>query len=333
MMQIRRRENIDPEEGIRKYGRVEFADQINNKYPIDTPEHIRAAWNYINLPRNAIFYSIWELQHIKNRIMAAAKQFEIELSEDLIERDAKLFTSGNYPDRGIEITESDLDRIVESHSPVPIKVEHTDTPLELGLVTKIWRIGKDLFGKLSFTAPAWALIQSSGAKKLSAAVKRDKSGLAEVSIVRSPRIAGAAIFNSESVEFTFEINNGGGEMSETQAAESSKRISELERELRGRDVDTQIDSLKRMGKLTPVSEDLARAILMVGESQVVTFSDGTEKPVAETFFAFLESQPKVVEFSELAEGAKDTPSISEEEQELYAKLGISPETAAKYRKR
>lgn len=249
-----------------------------------------------------------------------------------IERDAKLFTAGDYPDRGIEITNDDLDRIIETHQPVPIKIEHIDSPIELGLVTKLWRAGKDLFGRLVFTPEAWALIQSSGAKKLSAAVKRDKSGITEVSIVKYPRIAGAAVFGGDSVEFQSEIN-GGEAMSETRSAEFSKRISDLERELKSRDVDSHIDALKRTGKLAPASEELARAILSAGDSQVVTFADGAEKPVAETFLAFLETQPKIIEFSELADGAKEPVEVSEAEREVYSKLGINPEAVAKHKGR
>ncbi len=343
-MQIRKRKDVDPEEGIRKYGDVEFADPVNNKYPIDTPEHVRAAWAYINVSRNTMFYSVDELEQIKRRIIEAAERFEIELSQEVVERDAKLFTAGSYPDRGIEITEADLDRMVENHKSAPIKVEHTDSPLELGMVTKLWRVGQDLFGKLRFTAPAWALVQSSGAGKLSAAVRRDKTGLVEVSLVRNPRVPGAAVFSGkcgiqsaecgtgsddeQPVIFAFDINKG-----EDNMTEFSKRIEELEKELIARKVDGQIETLKKAGKLAPASENTARALLSVGNAQVVTFSDGSEKPVAEAFMAFLESQPKVIEFSELADGAKEEPDLSEAEKEMCSKLGVSPEAVSKHRKR
>jgi len=332
-MQIGRRDDVDPEEGIRNYGEVEFADPVNNKYPIDTPEHVRAAWAYIHVPRNAMFYTAAEIELIKSRIIEAARRFGIELSEELIERDARLFAAGDYPDRGIEITEADLDRMVEEHKPVPIKVEHTDSPLELGMVTKLWRAGKDLFGRLAFTRAAWALVQASDAKKLSAAVRRDKSGLVEVSLVRSPRVAGAAVFGGEPVEFQFEIEGGGDDMTEARACEFSKRIADLERELRTREVDAKIESLKRAGKLAPAAEEIARVLLSAGDGQVVAFSDGAEKPVSETFLAFLEAQPKVIEFSELAAGAGEPVELSDAEREMCAKLGVSPEAAARYRRR
>lgn len=79
---IDRREDVNPEEGERKYGDVEFADPTNNKYPIDTEEHVRAAWSYINHKDNAAKYDANEVKQIKNRIKRAAKKFDIEISED-----------------------------------------------------------------------------------------------------------------------------------------------------------------------------------------------------------------------------------------------------------
>ena len=59
---IERREDVNPEEGKRKYGDVEFADPVNNKYPVDTPEHLRAAWSYINHKDNAAKYAADEVK-------------------------------------------------------------------------------------------------------------------------------------------------------------------------------------------------------------------------------------------------------------------------------
>src|SRR5690349_17954683 len=56
-MTIQPRDGVNPEEGIREYGDVDFADPVNNKYPVDTPEHIHAAWSYIHHQRDAAFYS------------------------------------------------------------------------------------------------------------------------------------------------------------------------------------------------------------------------------------------------------------------------------------
>jgi hypothetical protein len=79
---IDKREDVNPETGEEKYGDVEFADPTNNKYPIDTPEHIRAAWNYINHKDNAAKYDADEVETIKNRIKRAAKKHDIEINDD-----------------------------------------------------------------------------------------------------------------------------------------------------------------------------------------------------------------------------------------------------------
>lgn len=62
------------EAGTSKYGDVKFADEDNKKYPIDTEEHIRAAWNYINKKKNAAKYSAEDLKTVKGKIVAAWKK-------------------------------------------------------------------------------------------------------------------------------------------------------------------------------------------------------------------------------------------------------------------
>lgn len=65
------------------YGDVQYADpgyQADGKkrYPIDTEEHCRAAWSYINQSKNAAKYSADDLAKIKKRIMTAGKKFGME---------------------------------------------------------------------------------------------------------------------------------------------------------------------------------------------------------------------------------------------------------------
>ncbi|MCC2628806.1 MAG: hypothetical protein K0S14_2456 [Thermomicrobiales bacterium] len=78
---IERRDDVSPKKGLREYGDVEFADSTNKKYPIDTPEHIRAAWSYINHKDNAAKYDADEVKTIKNRIKQAAKKHGVEIDE------------------------------------------------------------------------------------------------------------------------------------------------------------------------------------------------------------------------------------------------------------
>ena len=71
---ISKREDVNPKAGVEEYGKVTFADAKNHKYPIDTEEHIRAAWNYINKADNAAKYSSDEVKQIKAHIVAAWKK-------------------------------------------------------------------------------------------------------------------------------------------------------------------------------------------------------------------------------------------------------------------
>ena len=82
MARIERREDVSPKEGPREYGDVKFADPVNNKYPIDSEEHVRAAWSYINHQDNAAKYDKDEVEKIKDRITSAAKEYDIEIDED-----------------------------------------------------------------------------------------------------------------------------------------------------------------------------------------------------------------------------------------------------------
>jgi HK97 family phage prohead protease/HK97 family phage major capsid protein len=61
------------------YGDVEYADpgfqkDGKKRYPLDTEEHIRAAWGYINHPDNWKLYTTEHVTHIKNAIISAWKR-------------------------------------------------------------------------------------------------------------------------------------------------------------------------------------------------------------------------------------------------------------------
>lgn len=76
---IDRREDVSPKEGLHEYGKVEFADPVNHTYPIDTREHVRAAWRYINKESNAGKYDPDEVNVIKNRIRKAAEKKGVDI--------------------------------------------------------------------------------------------------------------------------------------------------------------------------------------------------------------------------------------------------------------
>lgn len=67
------------------YGEVDYADpgyqqDKVKRYPLDSADHCRAAWSYINMPKNAAMYSGQQAADIKARIKAAAKRFGVEIA-------------------------------------------------------------------------------------------------------------------------------------------------------------------------------------------------------------------------------------------------------------
>ena len=97
------------------------------------------------------------------------------------ERDALLLECGIYPDKGLSVTETDLDGIVARFSAdgAPIKVEHMDTPLDpLGRVQRIWREGSTLMAKLLFPEDLAGFLRRRGVQKLSVGLSREAVGLA-----------------------------------------------------------------------------------------------------------------------------------------------------------
>ena len=77
--EIAQRSDANAETGEKKYGSVKFADPKNKKYPIDTEEHIRAAWSYIHMPKNSAKYSSSDVSSIKSAI---AKEWKSKISSD-----------------------------------------------------------------------------------------------------------------------------------------------------------------------------------------------------------------------------------------------------------
>lgn len=69
------------------YGDVTYADpgyQDDNRkrYPVDTKDHVRAAWVYIHMANNTQPYTAEQVSQIKDNIRAAAKQLGVELADD-----------------------------------------------------------------------------------------------------------------------------------------------------------------------------------------------------------------------------------------------------------
>lgn len=68
------------------YGDVEYADpgyqsDKQKRYPVDTEEHAKAAWAYINQEKNASKYSSDDLAKVKAKIKAACDKFGVEIGD------------------------------------------------------------------------------------------------------------------------------------------------------------------------------------------------------------------------------------------------------------
>lgn len=79
-------ERATPSEPYGPASEAHYADpgyQADKKkrYPLDSEAHCRAAWSYINMPKNAAMYTPEQLAHIKERIQAAGKKYGIQFSD------------------------------------------------------------------------------------------------------------------------------------------------------------------------------------------------------------------------------------------------------------
>jgi uncharacterized protein DUF6582 len=69
------------------YGKVTYADtgfqsDGKSRYPLDSEAHCRAAWAYINMPKNAAKYDAEHLKIIKDRIKDALEKYGVDVAED-----------------------------------------------------------------------------------------------------------------------------------------------------------------------------------------------------------------------------------------------------------
>lgn len=65
-----------------------------------------------------------------------------------IERDADLFVAGEYPERGLTVTEEDIARLAQSPLPIPVYVEHQPSRFQLGEVISLQAVGRWLRGRI-----------------------------------------------------------------------------------------------------------------------------------------------------------------------------------------
>lgn len=212
------------------------------------------------------------------------------------ERKAKLFEVGEFPEYGFRADAGTLRRLAENFEyPVPIFVEHVETPLRLGYLTQVEAVGNELFGLLALTPEAEELLEESGAKALSLAISREGDRIHEVSIVANPRVQTARLFCED-----FHCWQGKDEW----RVEALRLKDTLERER----TTARVDMLVREGNLPPVLREKAESLLLLARAR------GMEGEVMD----FLTSLPRFVVFQELAPSGRAVSSgLAGEGEEFY----------------
>ena len=249
---------------------------------------------------------------VREEITVEAPALLASEEEMLSERPARLLEAGEYPDKALSLTESDLDAIVSRFTAgLPVKVEHMDSPLDpLGRVQRVWREGNALLGVLAFPEDLAGFLRRRGAAKLSVGLSREPLALLEVSLVLKPRVASAAFM-------------GDGSFS---GDALSAEIVRLRAALSAREADAQVALFKAQGRIVPASESAARALLSSGETSVL-MADGAE-PVSSVFRRFLAAQPPVVLLGETAPARDDFGGFTQYEHTFLSRLGVDPAKVA-----
>jgi len=193
-----------------------------------------------------------------------------------IERRAKLFEAGEYPDKGVSVSPAQVTALATTfQGPVPVWIEHAESPLEIGYLTAVAADGDDLFGTLMFSPEAHALLEKSAAKSLSVGLAPDLSAIREVSLVRNPRVASAQIFSGESIQFDREF---------TAIIDYRAAYDALCAQNRARESEAEFRQWVQQGRLTPAQVPFARAIHTALSQLPSTLEfNGESTPVAHLF--------------------------------------------------
>lgn len=207
-----------------------------------------------------------------------------------VERQAKLFEAGEYPDKGLTITEAQLAALSRSFSePVPVLIEHADSPLQLGFLTQVRHRGNELFGTVQLSRQANDLIEHSGARALSLGLTPEMDRIIEVSLVRNPRVPTAQLYS--------QAPRMEGAIIESDGQHWRKQYEAIQAQCQAEEADRRLQEWVRKGKLTPAQVPFARELLL--KSASITFGEAGQA-VAALLGSLLDRQPALALFGEVA---------------------------------
>ncbi len=99
-----------------------YQDDKKQRYQLDTRAHVRAAWSYINMPRNARKYTAAQLKRIKSRITAAMRKLGIKTTSE-----------GWVIDPAVRITEQIAERYGDPSTCGSWSISASNGPVSLNL--------------------------------------------------------------------------------------------------------------------------------------------------------------------------------------------------------
>ena len=208
-----------------------------------------------------------------------------------VERRAKLFEAGDYPDKGVSVSTEHLQAIAANFDlPVPVLIEHGDSPLHLGFLIAVDAEGANLTGLIALTKEADQLLIKNGAQSLSVGLERDLEHIREVSVVRNPRVESARLFDTRPL-----FNSGFTDI------DYAKLAHQAQAESKKREAASRAEKLVNSGQLAPRQAKVA-TLLFACEAEM----DG--QPVSELVSQLLEDFPKANIFSQQAPAAADHES-------------------------
>ena len=191
------------------YGDVVYADpgykEGVKRYPLDTEAHCRAAWSYINMPKNQKGYTSEQVAAIKGRIKAAAKKFGIEISDDDSEDRSLMTPAVETRSSGVHIDNVDFGQRIITVLAVPY-----ESPTQVPFRQEMWT---EVFSRSAFNGiesqtrriPATAALEipapdHAGARLVGRVISSDPHG--EAGLVSEVRVS-----RTESGDETLELAN------------------------------------------------------------------------------------------------------------------------------
>lgn len=215
----------------------------------------------------------------------------LESPREWVDRRARLFLAGDYPDKSVRFDESRLAALAGGFDlPVPVLIEHAESPFELGFLTDVRADGPALMGTIALTPEANALIDRSGARGLSLGLSPDFATIREVSLVRRPRVQSATLFHDGPV-LSGALDDSPGD---------------------------QVADWVRRGLLRPAQAEAAEALLRVPDA--VSFAEGLT-PVGELVRRLIEQGSGHGLFGETApDPVRPCIDMSDAEAAFYARF-------------